>query len=79
MVALLCIILGTAIFFILNSIFNITYFGCSAVASTWFGCFVASYAIISYLGVFLIGLLKWVLIGGIILFLIGLVGNKINN
>ena len=40
------IILGTALFWMLNSMFSITYFGFGAMVSLWIGCFVVSLLII---------------------------------
>ena len=41
------IILGTALFWMLNSMFSITYFGFGAMVSLWIGCFVVSLLIIA--------------------------------
>ena len=68
----LAILMGTGIFFLINSMLDITYFG-------WFGCFIVSYAILTSLGGIVLGLLKWIVIGLIILFVIGLIANKIND
>ena len=75
----LSIILATIIFFIINSIMDITYFGCGAIVSMWFGCFIAAYAIIVILGGFFLGVLKWIIIGGAILFVIGFIKSKSSN
>lgn len=74
----LAIILATIIFFLINSMLDITYFGCGAIGTMWFVCFVVSYAILGALGGIVLGLLKWIIIGGIILFIIGLIASKNN-
>ena len=38
MSAILGLIVGTIIFFLINESFDITYFGCGAIASFWFTC-----------------------------------------
>ena len=45
------IILGTALFWMLNSMFSITYFGFGAMVSLWIGCFVVSLLIINPLSI----------------------------
>lgn len=72
------IILGTGLFFLANSMFDITYFGCGAILSLWFGCFIISYAILISLGGIVIGLLKWIVIGAIVLGIIGLIAGATN-
>ncbi|MCR8746232.1 hypothetical protein [Romboutsia lituseburensis] len=72
----LVIILATIIFFLINSILDITYFGCGAIGTMLFGCFIASYAILGCLGGIVLGLLKWIVIGGVIIFIIGLIASK---
>ena len=52
------IILGTALFWMLNSMFSITYFGFGAMVSLWIGCFVVSLLIIGGIGKLLLGVLK---------------------
>ncbi len=74
----LAIILATIIFLLINSMLDITYFGCGAIGTMWFGCFVLSYAILGSLGGIVLGLLKWIIIGGVILFIIGLIASKNN-
>ena len=61
------IILGTALFWMLNSMFSITYFG-----------FVVSLLIIGGIGKLLLGVLKWIIIIGIILAIVGFVASKVN-
>ena len=56
------IILGTALFWMLNSMFSITYFGFGAMVSLWIGCFVVSLLIIGGIGKLLLGVLKWIII-----------------
>lgn len=75
----LAILIGTGIFFLINSMLDITYFGCGPIGFLWFGCFIVSYAILTSLGGIVLGLLKWIVIGGIILFVIGLIVNKNND
>ena len=65
------IILGTALFWMLNSMFSITYFGFGAMVSLWIGCFVVSLLIIGGIG-------KWIIIIGIILAIVGFVASKVN-
>ncbi|MEN7555062.1 hypothetical protein ABFR46_15405 [Clostridioides difficile] len=72
------IILATGIFFLVNSIFDITYFGCGAIGGLWFGCFVIAYAILTSLGGILIGLIKWIVIGAIVLGIIGVIAGAVN-
>ena len=71
------IILGTALFWMLNSMFSITYFGFGAMVSLWIGCFVVSLLIIGGIGKLLLGVLKWIIIG-IILAIVGFVASKVN-
>lgn len=78
-VTILAILIGTCIFFLINSMLEITYFGCGAIGFLWFGCFIVSYAILTSLGGIVLGLLKWIVIGGIIIFIIGLIANKNND
>ena len=52
------IILGTALFWMLNSMFSITYFGFGAMVSLWIGCFVVSLLIIGGIGKLLLGVYK---------------------
>ena len=59
------IILGTALFWMLNSMFSITYFGFGAMVSLWIGCFVVSLLIIGG-------------IGKLILAIVGFVASKVN-
>ena len=76
------IILGTALFWMLNSMFSITYFGFGAMVSLWIGCFVVSLLIIGGIGKLLfqllLGVLKWIIIIGIILAIVGFVASKVN-
>lgn len=73
---LLSIILATIIFIFINSILDIVYFGCGAIGIMWFACFILSYAILEFLGYTILGLLKWIIIFMIIIFIIGLTLNK---
>ncbi|CEP85335.1 hypothetical protein [Paraclostridium sordellii] len=61
------IILGTGIFFAINTIMDITYFGCGAIVSMWFGCTIFSVVVIALLGEIFLWCLKWIIIGGIII------------
>lgn len=72
------IILGTALFWRLNSMFSITYFG--LVLWLVFGevHFVVSLLIIGGIGKLLLGVLKWIIIIGIILAIVGFVASKVN-
>ncbi|WP_122641087.1 hypothetical protein [Romboutsia sp. Marseille-P6047] len=78
MSAILGLIVGTVIFFLINESVNITYFGCGAIASFWFTCVLLTTAGFMLLGGFVLGLLKWLVIGGVILAIIGFIGSKIN-
>lgn len=73
---LLCIILATIIFVFINSILDIVYFGCGAMGTMWFMCFLISYAILEFLGYSILGLLKWLIIVISITFIIKLIVNK---
>ncbi|MDB0440328.1 hypothetical protein C4R89_12375 [Clostridioides difficile] len=68
---------GTGIFFILNSIIKIRYFGCGAIASFWFGCVAFTSIVFMFLGGFMMGILKWIIVGGVALSVIGMIGSKI--
>ena len=76
---LLAIIIGTGVFFLLNRAMDITYLGCGAMASFWFGCVAFSGIGLMLLGGFLLGLLKWVIIIAIIIVIIGFVVNTVNS
>ena len=76
---LLSFIIGTIVFFLLNQAMDITYLGCGAMASFWFGCVLFSGVGIILLGGFLLGLLKWVIIIAIILVIIGFVASRVNS
>ena len=60
------LIVRAGLFYWINTTFNITYFGCYPIVFLMIVCFLVPYAIITHLGVVLLGLLKWVLIGGAI-------------
>lgn len=75
---ILGLIVGTGVFFLLNQVMDITYFGCGAIGSLWFGCVMFTIIAFMLLGGFVLGLLKWVLIGGVILAIVGFVGSKMN-
>lgn len=77
-VAIFGLIVGTGIFFLLNQVMDITYFGCGAIGSLWFGCVVLTALAFKLLGGFVFGLLKWVIIGAIILGVIGLIIGAMN-
>lgn len=66
-------VIGTVIFLLINSMMSITYFGCGAIVSMWFGCFLAGYIILALLGSVLLGLIKWIIIGGAVVGLIGVI------
>lgn len=74
----IAIILATVIFFLVNSMLDITYFGCGAIGTLWFGCFVIAYIILTSVGGIFIGLLKWIVIGAVILGIIGLIAGATN-
>ncbi len=76
MSAILGLIVGTIIFFLINELFDITYFGCGAIASLWFTCVLLTTAGFMWLGGIVLGLLKWVLIGTVVLAIVGFVGSK---
>ena len=50
MSAILGLIVGTIIFFLINKSFDITYFGCGAIASFWFTCVLLTTAGFMWLG-----------------------------
>ncbi len=62
---ILGLIVGTGVFFLLNQLMDITYFGCGAIFSFWLGCVVFT-------------ALFFVLIGAVILGVIDFVGSKMN-
>ncbi|MFR2797454.1 hypothetical protein [Romboutsia timonensis] len=76
---ILSLIIGTVVFFLLNQVMNITYFGFGAIGSFWFGCVLFSGLGIMLLGEILFELLKWIIIIVIILAIIALVVNKVNS
>ena len=76
MSAILGLIVGTIIFFLIDKSFDITYFGCRAIASLWFTCVLLTTAGFMWLGGIILGLLKWILIGTVVLGVIGFVGSK---
>ena len=76
MSAILGLIVGTIIFFLINEYISITYFGCGAIVSFWGGCVLLTTAAFMWLGGFVLGLLKWVLIGAVVIGIIGFVGSK---
>lgn len=75
---ILGLIVGTGVFFLLNQLIDITYFGCGAIFSFWLGCVVFTALFFVSIGGFALGLLKWILIGAVILGVIGFVGSKTN-
>ena len=48
------------------------------MVSLWIGCFVVSLLIIGGIGKLLLGVLKWIIIIGIILAIVGFVASKVN-
>lgn len=84
--AIITLVLGTGIFMMLNSVFNITYMGIGAIVSFWFGCCCAAAFIIN-IGFGLLGgllgiiwfLVKWAIIIGIIDFIGNFIYGKIKS
>lgn len=81
------VILGTALFGLINKVFNITYFGFSGMCSYWFGCmaavaigfyFAASFVmyIVSVVVGFVTGYYKWIIGTVVLLIIFGLLGIK---
>ncbi|WP_300276373.1 hypothetical protein [Peptacetobacter sp.] len=68
--------LGTGIFFAINTIMYITYFECGAIVSMWFGCTIFSIVVIALLGEIFLWCLKWIIIRGVILAIVGFMGSK---
>lgn len=69
---IIAFIISIPLFFMLNAKMDITYLGCGGITVVWGGCFLVS-GVISYL---MLGILKWVLIGAIVVGIIGFVGGK---
>jgi len=81
------IILGTALFGLINKALDITYFGFSGMFSYWFGCmaavaigfyFATSFVmwIFSLLLGFVTGYYKWIIGAVVLLIILGVLGNK---
>lgn len=60
------LIVGIILFALLNEMFNVYYFGCAGVSSTFTGCWIAGTFIVALLGV----IAKWIIIIGIILWIL---------
>ncbi|GIM33706.1 twin-arginine translocase TatA/TatE family subunit [Paraclostridium bifermentans] len=73
---ILGLVVGTGVFFALNSMMEITYLGCGAIGSLWFGCVMFTTITFMFLGGFMMGILKWIIILGVILVVLGLIGSK---
>lgn len=73
---ILGLVVGTGVFFALNSMMEITYLGCGAIGSLWFGCVMFTTIAFIFLGGFMMGILKWIMIVGVILVVLGLIGSK---
>lgn len=69
---LLATILGTGLFFLMNATVDISYFGCGAVFSAWLSCIVIAYILIMLLGGIALTLIKWIVIIGILVLVVGL-------
>lgn len=67
-------ILATIFFVILDSMFDITYFGFKGMAGTWGGCFFASMIILAIIGELLGGLLGFLLAAIVFILKIALIG-----
>lgn len=68
---LIALAIGTGIFMLINSYVEITYFGCGAIGTLWFACFGITYLIVVQMIAPILGILKWVVLGGIGLAILG--------
>ncbi len=75
---ILGVIVGTGVFFLLNSSMNITYMGCGAIWGLWLGCVFVSAVVVSILGIVIFDLLQWILLGSIIYAGIKFIKNRLN-
>ena len=75
---ILAVAIGTGIFILMNSFFDITYFGCGAIVTLWFACFGITYLIVVQMVGPILGILKWIIIGGIGLTIFGALGSSKN-
>ena len=55
-------IIGAVLFALLNSIFNVYYFGCFGICATFLGCVVAGMFIIPFILYILASSFKWIAI-----------------
>lgn len=67
----IALILGSLLFWGLNKIFNVYYFGCYGVFATFIGCVIVSMFLIPLLLYIIVN--KWVLIIGGVIIVIGVI------
>lgn len=67
----IALILGSLLFWGLNKIFNVYYFGCYGVFATFMGCVIVSMFLIPLLLYIIVN--KWVLIIGGVIIVIGVI------
>lgn len=89
LLGLIVLVVGTGLAILINrlyhSMFDVAYFGCGAVVTEWVVCFIIGTTITEFLvksfsGVLIFGfkILKWILIGAVILAVIGLITGKLS-
>ncbi len=82
LLVIISLILSVPLFILFNSMMDITYFGCGGIVTFWFVCFFIGGFIASLiLGIFesIFGILKWVIIVGLIIAIISFVADKVKN
>ncbi|NFG61052.1 hypothetical protein [Clostridium sp. CMCC3677] len=60
------LVIGIILFLLLNEMFNVYYFGCTGVTSTFVGCWSAGYIAMLLLGM----AAKWLVIIGVIIWIL---------
>ncbi len=59
-------VIGVILFLLLNEMFDVYYFGCAGISSTFTGCWIAGAVIMFFLG----AIAKWLIIIGIIIWIL---------
>lgn len=82
LLVIISLVLSVPLFIFFNSIMDITYLGCGGIVTFWFVCFfIGGILATIILGIFsgILGLLKWIIIIGIILAIISFIADKVRN
>lgn len=66
------LVIGIILFLLLNELFDVYYFGCTGVGSTFTGCWIVGTVIMAFLGV----IAKWIIIIGLILWVLSKILKK---